>query len=117
MNYKKKYLKYKTKYLKLKKIYGGSLNEIDIEDINRQDTEGTEQYLNDLQEDYQKLKKDYKKSKQDYDYLKLAYGRLQNMYNDLLINYNNCINDVNQLNRKLSLYENRPEGMLLPGPG
>ena len=66
MNYKKKYLKYKTKYLKLKKIYGGSLNEIDIEDINRQDTEGTEQYLNDLQEDYEKLKEDYKKSKQDY---------------------------------------------------
>ena len=35
MNYKKKYLKYKTKYLKLKKIYGGSLNEIDIEDIRK----------------------------------------------------------------------------------
>ncbi len=96
MNYKKKYLKYKTKYLKLKKIYGGSLNEIDIEDINR--------------EDYEKLK-------EDYDYLKLAYGRSQNMYYGLLINYNNCINTVNELNRKLSLYENRPEGMLLPGPG
>ena len=82
MNYKKKYLKYKTKYLKLKKIYGGSLNEIDIEDINREDTEGTEQYLNDLQE--------------DYNYLKLGYGRLRNMYNDLLINYNNCINRLEE---------------------
>jgi chromosome segregation ATPase len=96
-DYKNKYLKYKKKYLKLKKkLHGGSSDEIDIED----EIAGTEQYLNDLQKDYDELKEKHINLETDCDYLKLVYGRSQNAYNDLLINYNNLlINYNNCINR------------------
>ena len=69
MNYKKKYLKYKNKYLKLKKIYGGS----EIEDIDMEDIEVTEEYLRDLQDAYNKLRIENNKLKLDYELLENGY--------------------------------------------
>ena len=79
MNYKKKYLKYKNKYLKLKKIYGGS----EIEDIDMEDIEVTEEYLRDLQDAYNKLRIENNKLKLDYEPLENGYKGSRKCFRDL----------------------------------